>query len=127
MCIWRSSWKDKGTQELKKIRQGNVEPNEKKLLISHLEWPKSQKKQSVDHRHFTQKMNHNNNQVQHGWGRGCCGRYMNYANCRGHGRCNNEHSDEETHGKNDNQDKNKIECYYFQEFGHYATECKNPR
>ena len=65
-----------------------MESHENKLLITHHEWTERHKK-NVDHMHFSKK-NRNNNQVQHGRGRGHCGRYGNYANRGGHGRCNNQ-------------------------------------
>nr|GEZ86711.1 zinc finger, CCHC-type [Tanacetum cinerariifolium] len=46
---------------------------------------------------------------------------------RGRGRSGSYHQREGSQGASGNQDKSRVQCYNCQEYGHYASECKNPR
>ena len=92
--------------------RGHVEVEEKKLLLTHQEWTERSKKQSHDQSRSSNKNNQGNSNNYRGRGRGRGrggGRGGGYRG--GQGRGSNNQQRENTHGTNDNQEKNKIQCY----------------
>ena len=101
--------------------KGHGESDEKKLLLTHKEWSKRNKKETEGE--TKQKSNRGSvgNSRARGRGRGRTG------GRGGRGRGGSYHQKEGNHQASGSQDKSGIQCYNCQEFGYYAAECKNPR
>nr|GEW02751.1 hypothetical protein [Tanacetum cinerariifolium] len=101
--------------------KGHGESDDRKLLLTHQEWSKRNKKKGgVDAK---SKSNHGGFGGSRGRGRG---RTRNGEGHGGHRRSGFHHQRDGSYGGSNSQDKSRVQCYNCQDYGHYATECKNP-
>nr|KAJ0208302.1 hypothetical protein LSAT_V11C500255750 [Lactuca sativa] len=104
---------------------GQCDIDDKKLLLNHQEWTERSKKKTDEDSKFNHKRNRGGG--SRGWGRGQ-NRGGNQGGRGGRGRGNSFHQKNNgNNGGSSSQDKSSMQCYNFQDYGHYAAECKNPR
>ena len=93
--------------------------DDRKLLLTHKEWSDKNKKKSDESK---------SNRGGFGGSRGHgIGKGRNNSGRGGHGgRSGSHHQKESNPSASSSHDKSDIQCYNYQEYRHYAAECKNP-
>ncbi|GJS54680.1 zinc finger, CCHC-type containing protein [Tanacetum coccineum] len=100
--------------------KGHGEMEEKKLLLTHQEWSDRNKKNDGDTKGTQGRWNNGSRGRGRGRGRG----FNNRGRGRGRG---GEYQRGSSNSAPINRDKSKVQCYNCQSFGHFASECTNPR
>nr|KAJ0222838.1 hypothetical protein LSAT_V11C200051890 [Lactuca sativa] len=114
----------KAHEERVKGHNGHIENTEGKLLLTHQEWSDRTKKKRDEDQKSSQRDNRPNSSSRgRGRGRGRSGTWSGHGGRRGGGA----HHNRGGRGSSNNSDKEKIQCYNCQDFGHYAFQCKNSR
>lgn len=100
--------------------KGRDDQDDRKLLLTHQEWSARKKKE----RDSKDKQGHGGPGSSRGRGKGR-GRHGGGRGGRGRGNHGNQKTSSAS-GSN-NYDESKVQCYNCQDFGHYASECQNPK
>lgn len=100
------------------------ESDDRKLLLTHKEWSDRNKRKSEGDSKQRSSRGGSGGTCG-GRGRGS-GRNGGGRGDRG-GRGGTHHHKEGNYGASSSHEKSNIQCYNCQEYGHYASECKNPR
>lgn len=103
--------------------KGHSEPNDRKFLMTYQEWTEGNKKKAESDSKSTPKGNRGGSGSSRGRGRGR-GRDGGRG---GRGRGSYQHQKNGNNGGSNSQDKSNVQSYNYQDYGHYAAECKNPR
>ncbi|KAI3684116.1 hypothetical protein L6452_33335 [Arctium lappa] len=106
--------------------RGQSDSGEGKLLLSYEEWLEKAKKKGDEDKKNSQRNYRSVASSSRGRGRGRGRGGLN--SIRGGRRGGGSYQSQDGgRGSSSTRDKNKIQCYNCQEFGHYAFECRNPR